>query len=284
MSNAQIPDPDSVDAFATQLMGAFNGAATTLMISVGHRVRLFDVMAKLPPSSSDGIASAAGLNERYVREWLGAMVTGGVVSFDPMSGQYHLPAAHAACLTRAATPGNLAVTAQFIPVLAQVEDRIVECFHHGGGVPYAAYPRFHTVMAEDSAQTVVAALDDHVIPLVPGLEARLTSGIDVLDVGCGSGAALLHLAQRFPKSRFTGYDFSPEAIGAARDQAAVRELTNVSFEVRDVTELGEERRYDLVTSFDAIHDQARPAEVLRGIRAALRDDGVYVMQEIRWQQ
>ncbi len=273
-------DQAKVEAFAERMLGVVNDGAIALMTSIGHRTGLFDVMMGLPPSTSQQIASAAGLNERYVREWLAAMVVGGVVEYDPEHETYRLPPEHAAWLTRAATPDNIAVAAQFIPVLASVEDRIVECFGHGGGVPYSAFERFHEVMAEDSGQTVVAALTDSILPLVPGLTDRLEEGIDVLDVGCGSGHALNLLARKFPESRFVGYDFSEEAISRARAEAAEHGAANVRFEVKDVATMSEKERYDLVTTFDAIHDQAQPAAVLRGIADALRDDGVYLMQDI----
>jgi 2-polyprenyl-3-methyl-5-hydroxy-6-metoxy-1,4-benzoquinol methylase len=208
------------------------------------------------------------------------MVVGGVVEHDPHDETYRLPPEHAAWLTRAANPDNIAVAAQFVPVLASVEDRIVESFREGGGVPYSAFGRFHEVMAEDSGQTGLAALTDSILPLVPGLAERLEEGIDVLDVGCGSGRAMNLLARKFPNSRFVGYDFSEEAIARAREEAAESGATNVRFEVKDVTVLGEEASYDLVTTFDAIHDQANPAAVLKGIAAALRPDGVYLMQDI----
>jgi hypothetical protein len=177
---------------------------------------------------------------------------------------WHLrpPAEHARWLTRAATPDNIAVTAQWIPLLGSVEDGIVESFREGGGVPYSAYPRFHEVMAEESAQTVVAALTGSILPLVPGLTERLEAGIDVLDLGCGSGRALTLMARTYPNSRFTGYDISEEGIARAREGA--QGLDNVRFEVKDVAELGEEDSYDLITTFDVIHDQARPAAVLAG--------------------
>jgi 2-polyprenyl-3-methyl-5-hydroxy-6-metoxy-1,4-benzoquinol methylase len=259
------------------MMGVLNDGAIALMTSIGHRTGLFDVMARLPPSTSHQIAAAANLNERYVREWLAAMVVGSVVEHDPENITYRLPSEHAAWLTRAATPNNIAVAAQLIPVLASVEDRIVESFEKGGGVPYSAFGRFHEVMAEDSGQTVVAALTNHILPLVLGLTARLEEGIDVLDVGCGCGRALNLLARKFPNSRFAGYDFSEEAIVRAR---AEHGPTNVRFEVRDAAALDEKESYDLVTTFDAIHDQAKPAAVLKGIANALRADGVYLMQDI----
>jgi hypothetical protein len=110
------------------------------MLSVGHRTGLLDVMRDLPPSTSQEIADRAGLNERYVREWLGAMVTGRVVEVDPGSGRYRLPAEHAGFLTRPAGGDNLAVFTQYIGLMGAVEDDIVECFRRGGGVPYSRFP------------------------------------------------------------------------------------------------------------------------------------------------
>jgi 2-polyprenyl-3-methyl-5-hydroxy-6-metoxy-1,4-benzoquinol methylase len=274
-------DKSKAEAFAEKMLATFNGAGVALMTSIGHRTGLFDVMATLPPSSPARIAEAAGLNERYVREWLGAMTTGGVVEHDAESHTFYLPPEHAAFLTRAAVPNNLAVTAQFISVLGGVEDRIVECFRRGGGVHYTAFARFHEVMAEESAQTVVAGLLDAILPLAPGLTAALEAGCDVLDIGCGSGRALNTLARAYPQSRFTGFDLSAEAVGAAQREADRQGLQNVRFEVRDVTMLGARECYDLITAFDAIHDQARPGLVLDGIAAALRPGGTFLMQDIR---
>lgn len=267
-------------AFADQMLNVINSGFIALLSSVGHRTGLFDTMAELPPASSERIASAAGLNERYVREWLGAMVTGGIVEFNPATGNYFLPREHAQVLTRAASPNNMAVTTQFLPLLARVEDEIVECFEKGGGVPYSAFPRFHEVMAEESNQTVVAALLDSILPLVGGIKERLAEGIEVLDVGCGRGRALTLMAEAFPKSRFTGYDFSEEAILGARAEADRQGLKNIRFEVRDVARIEEEEQYHLITAFDAIHDQAQPARVLGAIARALRKDGTFLMQDI----
>ena len=267
-------------AFAEKFAGYMNHAALVLMTSVGHRTGLFDAMAKQPSWTSDTLAAAAGLSERYVREWLGAMATGGIVEYEPDGKTYRLPADHAACLTRGATPINFAASAQWIAVLGGVEDRVVEAFRHGRGVPYSAYGRFHEVMAEESQQTVVAALDPHILPLAPGLTDRLAAGIDVLDVGCGSGRALIHMAERFPRSRFVGYDFSPEAVAAARGDARAKGLTNTRFEPADVAESLPANAFDLITAFDAIHDQARPARVVRNVAAALRPGGLFLMQEI----
>ncbi len=274
------PHNDS-EAFADRLVEILNHGATALMTSIGHRTGLFDAMARLPPSCSQAIADAADLNERYVREWLGAMVTSGFVTYDPGETTYTLPSAHAAWLTRDASPDNVAVFAQYIPLLGRVEDDIIDCFHNGGGVPYERFGRFHEVMAEDSGQTVVSALFEHILPLVEGLEARLERGIDVLDVGCGRGRAILLLAKAFPNSRFTGYDFSEETIDWANREAGCQGLTNILFEVKDATNLDERDAYDWIVTFDAVHDQKEPDTVLTGIQRALRSDGVYLMQDIK---
>jgi SAM-dependent methyltransferase len=275
-----VLDKSTADAFAERTLQIINDAALALMMSIGHRTKLFDVMADRPGWSAGELAAAANLSERYVREWLGAMATGGVVSFDPRAERYTLPAEHAACLTRAASPHNVAVTAQWIPVLGAAEDAVVEAFEHGRGVPYEAYPRFHDVMAEESQQTVVDGLVEHILPLAQGLERELRRGIDVLDIACGSGRALLTLAKAFPASRFTGVDQSPDAIAAADDEAARQGVVNVRFVRADVAEFVAVDVFDLITAFDAIHDQAQPARVLERIYAALRPGGVFLMQDI----
>jgi SAM-dependent methyltransferase len=268
------------DAFARRMMDVLNGAGIALMTSIGHQVGLFDTMAALPPATSQEIAAAAGLHERYVREWLAVMLTGGIVDYDPADRTYRLPAEHAAWLTRTAGSNNLAVPTQYVPLLAQVEHPLIECFRTGGGVPYSAFPRFQRLMAEESGAVHDAALIDTIIPLVPNLPARLAAGIDVADIGCGRGHAINLMAKAFPNSRFVGYDFSEEGIKEGRDEAQRLGLTNARFKVRDVTTLGARAQFDLITAFDAIHDQAQPAQVLAEIAEALRPDGVFLMVDI----
>jgi 2-polyprenyl-3-methyl-5-hydroxy-6-metoxy-1,4-benzoquinol methylase len=270
--------------FATRLLTLMNNGAACLMISVGHRTGLFDAMRGQAPMTAAALATRAGLNERYVREWLGAMTTAGIVTVDDDSTAFTLPAAHAACLTREAGADNVGVFAQYIAVLGSVEDDIVHCFKHGGGVPYAKFPRFHAVMAEDSGQSVLGTLESHVLPLVPGLADRLREGIGWLDVGCGRGRIITRLAGLFPASRFVGMDLSEEAVGEARAEATAAGLSNVSFEVADLSDFDATAKpaaWELVSTFDAVHDQARPLSVLKGIRRSLAPDGTYLMQEIK---
>lgn len=271
----------STEDFARAMMGAIDGASVAILASIGHQTGLFDTMAGLLPSTSSQIADAAGLNERYVREWLGGMVAGRVVDYEPASATYSLPPHHAAVLTRAAGPDNLARVAQYISLLGEIEPKIIGCFRTGRGLPYSEYPRFHAIMAEQSGEVFDAALVDVVLPLAQGLPERLRTGVEVADWGCGSGHAINVMALAFPHSRFTGIDFSDEGVATGGAEAARLGLTNATFERQDVAQLDKPAAYDVITVFDAIHDQAQPARVLSNIYRALRPRGVFLMVDIK---
>lgn len=273
-------DRTRADAFALRMLDVLNGAFLAMMTSVGHRTGLFDTMAGMRPATSDEIARAAGLHERYVREWLGSMVSGRFVEYDPASRAYRLPPEHAASLTRAAGMANMASFAQFVPQFGRIEDSLVECFRTGGGVAYSEYPRFQEIAAEGSTPFFEATLLDTTLPLAPGLTERMSAGVDVADFGCGQGHAVNLMARRFPRSSFVGYDFSEQGIAAARAEAEAWGLANARFELQDVAELDTPGRYDVIFAFDAIHDQARPLQVLRSIREALREGGLFLMVDI----
>ena len=180
-------DSAKAEAFAERFARTLSEAALAIMTSLGHRAGLFDALASHPGLTSHELAAEAGVTERYLREWLGVMVTSGVVDYDPSGRRYTLPAEHAAFLTRAAAPNNFAVTTQFIGVAASVEEEMLDRFRNGGGLCYSHFDRFHDVMAEDSAQLVVAHLVESILPVAPGLIGRLEAGIDVADLGCGGG-------------------------------------------------------------------------------------------------
>ncbi len=274
-------DTQRAEAFGERMMDMLNTASIAVMISLGHRTGLLDQLATLPPSTSEAIANTTGMSERYVREWLGAMVTGDIVEYDPTGKTYFLPREYAPMLTRAGGADNAAPFMQYITYMGMVEDRIVECFKHGGGVWYDDIPQFHALMEGDSGQSVLPALLDIILPIVPGLPERLQAGIDVLDVGCGRGRALNLMAAAYPNSRFVGYDISPEAVDYAIAYAQREGLTNVEFRVADAASYADPGRFDLITTFDAVHDQKDPAAVLENISRSLKPRGVYLMQDIR---
>lgn len=273
-------DQAKKETFAQRMVGVLNDSSLALMISIGHQTGLFDTMAKLPPSTSVQIAKAAKLKERYVREWLGAMLTGRVVEYNPANGAYFLPPEHAASLTRTAGPENLALYMQYIPLLGNVEEGIIKSFRKGGGVPYSAYPKFQKIQSEDSRSIYDATLVQTTLPLVPEIMERLKTGMEVADIGCGSGRAVNMMAKAFPNSRFTGYDFSKEGIAAGKAEAKKLRLSNSRFVIQDVSKLAARSRFDFITTFDAIHDQAKPRTVLKTIARALKPDGVYLMVDI----
>jgi SAM-dependent methyltransferase len=275
-------DATRLEMFGAKMLDILNAGMAANMISIGHRVGLFDAMAGLPDAAtSQEVADAAGLNERYVREWLGAMTTAGIVDYEPGRGAYRLPPEHAAMTTRAAGPNNFATFAQLVPLCAGVEDELIEKFRRGGGVPYSSYPRFHEVMAEMSGAVFDAALVEGTLQLVPGMVERLQAGIDVADVCTGSGHAVNVMAKAFPSSRFVGYDFAEAALGRGRAEAAAWGLTNATFKVQDAAKLDGTEQFDLMTTFDAVHDQADPQAMVNGIYASLRPGGCWLCVDVQ---
>lgn len=273
------PDQAAVEAFAGRLIELYSGGLLTYLVDIGHRTGLFDAAAA--GGTSEEIAARAGLHERYVREWLGAMATGGIVEYDPATATYRLPEAHAACLTG---PGgmNLAPISQLNTHLAKHVGEVATAFREGGGVPYAAFrPEFTDVMDALGRGAYDQFLVDAILPLAPGLTERLTAGARAADVACGTGHALVVLARAFPASTFTGYDVDEGAIARARAEAAEAGLTNVAFEVADVATLHVPESLDVVFVFDALHDQVDPTGVLDRIHEALAPGGVFVMKEPR---
>ncbi|MFK0040854.1 class I SAM-dependent methyltransferase [Paenarthrobacter sp. NPDC090517] len=269
---------EAVQQATGRLIGILNDSSIALLVVVGHQTGLFETLSALPPASGRLIADASGLNERYVREWLGGMTSAGFVDYQPVSGTYLLRPEFVPVVTGAGTE-NFARTLQYVPLMGEVAPKIVHAFRTGGGTSYEDYPRFHHIMASESAAVNDAALVETILPLTDCVEA-LRSGISVADIGCGEGHALNLLGSTFPASTFTGYDFSAEALATAAAEASALGLSNVRFELQDVSRLDIAEAFDLVSAFDAIHDQAHPAEVLKNIRAALKPGGTFLMVDI----
>lgn len=273
-------DDKKVKAFTQLMISHLTGASVALMMEMGRRVGLFEAMAALAPVTSVAIAERAGLSERYVREWLGAMVCGGVVEYDPTSRTYRLPAEHAILLTGHSSR-NLTTTTALFPLLTRVLPDVVEAFRRGGGVPYAAYqPEFTGLMDARSRPRYDELLFTKYLGSPEGLIARLEQGVRVGDIGCGTGYCINLMARRFPKSTFVGFDLSAGAITRARAEAVAMGVGNVAFEVQDVTRIPLEPTFDLITAFDAIHDQVDPAGVLSRVRAALGPGGQFLMLDV----
>jgi ubiquinone/menaquinone biosynthesis C-methylase UbiE len=285
-------DRGKAEVFGTRMLTLLNNGATALMISIGHKTGLFEAMAALPPVTSTELASAAGLNERYVREWLVAMYVSGIVEME-ISGEeennikgkrarlYTLPPENAAFLTWGRGPENVAVLSQYISILSAYEGRTVECFRNGGGVDGNKFGELKAIMAADAAQTIAASLVDWILPL-GGVElvADMHSGIDILDIQCGTGINLITMAKAFPNSWFTGYDRDPSSLKLAREAVEQEELRNVRFKHLDILESAELSAYDLITCFGSLTESGDIRAVTSRAFSALREQGIFLIQDV----
>jgi len=273
-------DNSKAEEFASKMFQFLNSGMLSLMISIGYKTGLFDIISQLKPSTSQEISQATQLNERYIREWLGAMVTGNIIEYDSLTEKYFLPKEHSAFLTRKSGIDNLAVLAQYVSLMGNVENKIVECFRNGGGLPYSEYPKFQELQAEETARIFDSKLTNQILPLIPEIDNKLNDGIKVLDIGCGRGRAINLMGKAFSRSEFTGCDISHEGISSAKEEAKNMGLTNVQFEIKDALLVEELGKFDLITAFDTIHDQVQPTKVLKAINASLNNDGFFLMQDI----
>ena len=276
MAVAEI-DAQRAEDFGGRMVGVIDGAMFALSISVGHRLGIYDAMTGLAPATSAEIAEHTGLQERYLREWLAAQLAGGVVEHDPGAGTWWLPREHTFVLTREAGANNLGILAGAVARFGEVEDDVVRAFREGGGVPWSKLVRVQEWQPELSYE--IFADVNSVLDLVPGVIDRLRSGIDVVDIGCGTGHAALRVADGYPASRIQGIDQGPNQIASAEAEAEQLRLDNAVFEVRDAAQL-EPKSADLVLAFDVIHDLARPYETLRAVHDALRPGGALLMAEL----
>ncbi len=209
------------------------------------------------------------------------MATGGIMEYDPGARTFLLPLEHAVCLTGTSSR-NLAANSQGVAMLARRLPRVAECFRSGGGVPYSEFrPDFTEYMDASWRLLYDGLLIKGFLPAAKGLTDRLAAGIRGADLGCGTGHAINLMAREYPRSDFVGFDLAEDAIERARAEALAMGLTNARFEVTDVTRLPAEARFDLITAFDAIHDQRDPAAVLRAAASALAPNGIYLAVEPR---
>lgn len=273
-------DEQRVEAFAERVLGAYVEGMLVLMIDFADRTGLFAALAEGPGTSGE-VATRAGLDERYVRECLGALVTGGLVEYDADTQEYLLPPEHALCLTGTGST-NVAPLSRMPTLLAHHLTEAEDVARHGGGIPYERFrPEFTSVMDGVSRAVFDEQLVDTILPMADGLATGLEQGMRVADIGCGTGHSTVVLGEAFPDSTFVGYDLSEEALQVGRGEAERAELDNVSFEQLDVLHLPDDPAFDAILGFDVIHDQADPAGVLRRVHRALVPGGTFLMVDIR---
>jgi 2-polyprenyl-3-methyl-5-hydroxy-6-metoxy-1,4-benzoquinol methylase len=277
MTIAIVVDAEKVEAFVGKILNDSSAALVTTLAALGDRLGLFKTLATSGPATSAELAARAGINERYAREWLGGMTTAGYLTHDPDTGRFALPPEHAAALAEEGGPFFFGGVYEMLLSFSNIIDPLTEAFRRGGGVPQSAYDeRFWEGMERFSA----GWFDNQLVPMwiqaMPDVQAKLARGADVADVGCGRGRALVRLAEAFPASRFVGYDVFGPSIESARANARRAGVEDrVRFEVCDVSE-GLPRQFDVITTFDVVHDAVDPLGLLRSIREGLKPDGIYV--------
>jgi SAM-dependent methyltransferase len=273
-------DEARLEEFVGRIVADMSAGIVTTLSSIGARVGLWQALADGACTSQE-LAARTGTVERYVREWCAAMASAAYITYDPASERFELPLEHALVLADDASPAYLGGTVQVVRGMSEAADGVEAAFRYGGGVSIDQYGEHFWAGLDGSTGTSF----DHLlvqqwVPAVDGLEERLRRGALVADVGCGTGRALIRLAQAFPQSRFHGYDVAPEAVARARKAVAEAGVADrVEIRLLDAGN-GLPERYDVICTFDVIHDARDPRSVLTAVREALRPDGVYVCLEI----
>lgn len=269
--------PADVVAGVERFMGDVRGWLAFYLLMLGHRTGLLDAVRAGSGTTSE-LSRRAGTHERSTAEWLAGMTAAGYLQHD--TGVFTMPPGQAALFEGGVLPFDPTVLFTFPDVITRVQPDVEQSMRDGGGVPYARYqPEFSSAQDAMNGPLYDMFLVHEWIPSVAGLQERLTAGADVVDIGCGGGRALCRLAAAFPASRFAGYDLDDAALALGTERAAQEGLANVSFERKDVTDLGADTCVDMVLAVDAVHDQAAPEQVLQSALRALRPDGVLVMVE-----
>jgi 2-polyprenyl-3-methyl-5-hydroxy-6-metoxy-1,4-benzoquinol methylase len=277
----QTIDQAQVEAFAGKVLGDCAGVTNTALASIGDRLGLFKILDASGPLTSAELATQAEVNERYTREWLAALASAGYLTYDPTTARFTLPAEHAVVLAQDAGPVFLGGGQQQVIGLLGTLDAVTSAFRTGGGVPIADFKAdTWDGLARLSATWVDNQLIQTWLPILPDVQNRLERGATLADVGAGYGRAIITLAQAFPRSRFVGYDINENSVERAREEAERAGVSDrVRFERLDIA-MGLPEQYDIITSFDVIHDTVDPRGTLRAIRQALEPDGIYLCVEI----
>jgi SAM-dependent methyltransferase len=283
ISTASQPaiDEARVEEFAGRIVSDLSAATVSTLAAIGDSVGLWGALAGGGPATSHELAARTGTVERYVREWSAAMASAGYIEYDPATERFELPVEHALVLVDDSTPAYLGGTVQLVRGMSETADGVEAAFLDGGGVSIDQYgERFWDGLERSTGTSFDHALVQAWVPAIEGLDERLREGALVADVGCGTARALIRLATAYPNSRFHGYDVAEEAVERARravEEAGVDD--RVEIRLLDGSE-GLPERYDVVCTFDVIHDAADPRGLLAAVRGATAPDGVYLCLEI----
>jgi 2-polyprenyl-3-methyl-5-hydroxy-6-metoxy-1,4-benzoquinol methylase len=275
-----VIDGEKLMEFVFKAVGEVGATLSTALVVMGDRLGLYKAMAGAGPTSPAELAERTGTAERYIREWLNAQAAGGFVTYDPDSGRYTLPPEQAAALTDPTCPAYLPGFFQI--ALGSVTDspKIVDVARTGAGYGWGEHGHDVLEGCERFFRTMYNAhLISEWLPALDGVVAKLEQGARVADVGCGHGASTILMAKAYPRSSFVGSDYHAGSIETARQHAQEAGLDgSVSFEAAPAagyTGAG----YDLVTTFDCLHDMGDPVGAARHVRSTLKPDGTWMIVE-----
>ena len=281
MSTQPAIDEAKQRAFVRKALGDISSTTAVMMAAIGDRLGLFKAMEDGSPTNSLELADRAGVNERYAREWLGGMAAAGYLEYDAANQRFSLPPEYAMVLAQEGGPKFVAGTYQVLLGMLGPFDQLLQAFQNGGGVHQSAYgDNLWDGLERFSGGWFENLLMPEWMPAMPAVQEKLEIGASVADVGCGRGRAMIKLAQEFPNSSFTGFDLFPPTIAQATANAQAAGVADrVSFQELDVIQ-GLPEKYDIITTFDVIHDAADPLGLLRSIRQSLNPGGYYILLDI----
>jgi SAM-dependent methyltransferase len=289
---ARIADPDLLKLYSFGLFTQLSGAVTAGMIHLGDKLGLFSALAAADhPVTAGELADATGLDERWIREWAYNQAAAKIISVeatDDMAGRevvterFHLsPEAVAVLASPEHEAYGMGMFHRFPQTMAALDD-MPESFRTGVGHDYDSHGPEGAVGIERSFEPWNRHhLLPDVLPALDGVVGRLEAGVDVADIGCGAGGAVLLMAQAFPNSRFVGYDISRYALDRAEQRLGESGLTNVRFVDPRDEPLPTDGTCGLITTFDCIHDMTDPVGMIHAIRAALAEDGTWLLVDIK---
>jgi SAM-dependent methyltransferase len=273
-------DDDKLFAFMGQAVTDMAATISIALAMIGDKLGLYKAMAGAGPLTSAALAERTGTSERYVREWLSNQAAGGYVEYDPAAKTFELPDEQAMALADESSPVFLGGAFDVIAACWAAEEKITEAFQSGKGVGWhEQHPRLFGGTERFFRPGYRAYLTSSWIPALDGVEAKLTKGASVADVGCGHGASTIIMAQAYPNSTFKGFDYHQGSIDSARKRAADAGVSDrVEFEVADAKEFSG-KGYDLVCFFDCLHDMGDPVGAARHAREVLAKDGSVLLIE-----
>ena len=281
----ELKEPTEVDveklmAFVFRAVDEVGATLNAGLVVMGDKLGYYRAMAASGPTTPSRLADDTGTAEPYAREWLNAQAAGRIVEYDAASGQYTLPPEQVVAFTDESSPAFLPGFFQIALGTVQDSWRVVELAGSGAGLGWHEHNHdVHEGCERFFRPSYNAHLVDAWLPALDGVVAKLEQGARVADIGCGHGASTVIMAQAFPNSTFVGSDYHPASIDEARARAAAAGVSDrVSFEVapaQGFTGTG----YDLVTTFDALHDMGDPVGAARHVRRSIADDGTWLVVE-----